>query len=284
MSASFYPGLAGLLPRLWGGMPTGWTRRSGTYFVKLSYSFFGSDDYYNIDGELLNTATFRQESFNLYGEYGITDRLTAIVQMPLIRWNGFETTETVSGIGDLRVELKYALLQNKFPLAISIAPEFPTGPNDLFAQNETNSFEEINLPTGDGEFNVWTTLAGSTAHPSLPLYASASVAYNFRTEYNDVDFQDQLKFAVEIGYQPITGLWVNGTINTQTSLGEENPVVDFVRGDGTAYTAWGFGVSYEFIEHFSLSANYWNFADFIFERKNIYSAPTLSLGIYHEIK
>jgi len=263
---------------------SGWTRKSKTYFVKMSYSFFGSKNYYNIDGELLETAEFRQQSVNLYGEYGITDRLTAIVQMPLVRWNGFESTETVSGIGDLRTELKYAILRDRFPLAISVAPEFPTGPNDLFARNETNTFEQINLPTGDGEFNIWTTLAGSVSHPKIPLYTSASVAFNYRTEYQDVDFQNQLKLALELGYQPLDGLWVSGTINAQTSLGDENPVVDFVRGDGTAYTAWGFSASYEVVHNISLSVDYWNFWDFIFDRQNIYSAPTLSLGCFYEIK
>ncbi len=203
--------------------------------------------------------------------------------MPLYHWNGFETTETVSGTGDLRVELKYALLRNKIPVAISIAPEFPTGPKDLFAQNTVNSFEQINLPTGDGEFNIWTTLAGSASLASQ-IYVSGSLGYNYRTEYEDTQFQDQLKLTFEVGYEVVPDLWINGLINTQTSLGAKNPVVDFVRGDGTSYTAWGFGSAYKIAGNYSISIQYWNFADFLFARENIYSAPTLSMGLFYELK
>lgn len=263
---------------------SGWTRSKGTYFVKFDYSFFNSEDYFNIDGNRLRTAEFRQKSLSLYAEYGISDRFTAIVRMPLVRWNGFETTETVSGIGDLRLELKYALLRGTFPVSVSIAPELPTGPKNLFAQNKLNAFEQINLPTGDGEFNVWTTLATSTSAVPWPGYASISASHNFRTEFEGTDFQDQLKFSVEVGYQPVNNLWISGMINTQTSLGDANPSVDFVRGDGTSYTAWGFGASYMIVNEASLSINFWDFADFLFPRENIYSAPTLSVGIYYEMK
>lgn len=280
--------LAGALMMLIHSAPlfgqSGWTKAKNSYFVKLGYSFFASDVYYNPDGDKLNTSEFRQQSINLYGEYGITDRITVIVNFPVLRWNGFETTETVSGIGDLRTEFKYALFRNKIPVALSIAPEFPTGPSDLFAQNKEVSFEQINLPTGDGEFNIWTTLAGSTSFHPVPAYISASAAHNLRTSYEGINFQDQLKFSLEFGYQVIQGLWVNALLNTQTSVGEKNPVTDFVRGDGTSYTAWGLGAAYEFIPQFSLNVQFWDYAGFLFPLENIYSAPTLSVGIFYEVK
>lgn len=264
---------------------SGWTRSKKTYFVKLAYNFFQSNNYYNLEGENISTARFRQHAITFYGEYGVTDNLTIIAHVPLFKANGFETTETVYGLGDLKVELKYALFKKKnIPLTLSIAPEFPTGSRDNFATNKSNSFERINLPTGDGEFNVWTTLAGSVSFYPVEAYLSAHGAYNFRTSYQGYDFRDQFKFGMEAGYKLVNLIWINAILQAQKSLGKQAGMTDFVRGDGTAFTSFGLGAAYEFIEHWSLSFLYWNYGDFIIKRRNIYSDPTFSIGVFYEIK
>jgi hypothetical protein len=264
---------------------SGWTRAKKTYFAKVAYNFFQSSNYYNLEGEKMSTARFRQQAITFYGEYGITDNLTVIANFPIVKSNGFETTETVYGIGDLKLEFKYALLKKKnIPLTISIAPEFPTGSRDNYAQNKINSFERINLPTGDGEFNVWTTLAGSVSFYPVNAYLSGHLAYNYRTSYKDYDFRDQFKFGLEAGYKLADVVWINALLQAQQSLGQQAGMTDFVRGDGTAFTAFGLGAAYEIVDHWSISALYWNYADLVIDRKNIYSDPTWSIGVFYEIK
>ncbi len=102
-------------------------------------------------------------------EYGLTDKFSIIANLTLQTFNGFETTETVSGLGDLRLEFKHALLKKYFPLAVSVAPEIPIGKANNFANSIFNIFERINLPSGDGEFNVWTTLASSFVLGDFPF-------------------------------------------------------------------------------------------------------------------
>ena len=262
---------------------SGWTRRKNTYFAKLAYSYFQSSNYYNPSGEKMTTSLFRQQSVTFYGEYGVTDRFTVILHAPLFKANGYETTNTVYGIGDLKAEFKYRLLKN-IPLALSIAPEFPTGSRNNYATNKLNSQDQINLPTGDGEFNVWTTLAGSASFHPVPAYVSFSVAFNYRTRYEDINFRNQLKYAAEAGYKIANTVWVNATLAAQQSLGEQSGVTDFVRGDGTEFTALSLGAAYEFRSHWSVTAQVWSYNDIIFSRRNIYSAPTYSIGFYYEIK
>jgi hypothetical protein len=263
---------------------SGWTRKKNTYFVKTSFNLFSSSEYYTPDGEKLKTTQFNQQSFNLYGEYGISDRFTAIINFPMLKLNSYDNTETASGIGDLKIELKYALLRKNIPLTLAVAPEFPTGSKNNYAQNKLSAIDQINLPTGDGEFNVWSTLAASHSFHPLPIYMSLSTAYNFRTQYNGFTFRDQVKFNFEAGYKLLNKIWLNGTLSAQTSVGKLTGATDFIRGEGTEFTAYGLGAAYEFVKHWSVSLQTWGYSDFIFDRKNIYSAPTYSIGVFYEIK
>jgi hypothetical protein len=106
---------------------SGWTKKKGEFFGQWSASYFSSDQYYNLSGELLETSTFRHYGTSLYGEYGLTDRLTVIANWPTYKFNSFETTETVSGLGDLGLGLKYGLPLGGVPVSITITPELPTG-------------------------------------------------------------------------------------------------------------------------------------------------------------
>ena len=263
---------------------SGWTRQKKTYFVKTSINLFNSSAYYNLDGEKLTTTEFRQQSLSLYGEYGITDRLTGIINFPMLKLNSYANTDVAVGIGDLKLEVKYALLRKNIPLSISVAPEFPTGSKNNYAQN-TTSADQINLPTGDGEFNVWTTLAASHSFYPVPAYVSVSTAYNYRTQYNGFSFRDQLKSNLEVGYKLLDVVWFNATLSAQTSIGVK-PVgtTEFIRGEGTEFTALGLGASYQFIKGWSVALQGWGYSDLLFARKNIYSAPTYSIGVFYELK
>lgn len=263
---------------------SGWTKSKKEGFYQLAFNRFSSEDYYTLEGEKLKTNEFTQNSLVFYGEYGISDRFTVIANWPLQVWNGFSSTETVSGFGDLRLEFKHALLKKYLPLSISVAPELPIGRANNFAQSTLNDFESINLPSGDGEFNVWTTLAASFALPNAPLYGNLFGSYNLRTQYQGVSFSDQLGFGIEVGYKIANLIWINSRLNTLSSVEDIQVITDFVRGDGTEFTSYSFGTAIPIYQGIHLSLNYRNYADFLVARKNIYSAGTVSLGLYYERK
>jgi hypothetical protein len=219
-----------------------------------------------------------------YGEYGVTDKFTVIANLPLQNFNGFETTETVSGLGDLRLEFKHSILKKILPLAISVAPEIPTGRANNFANSIVNDFERINLPSGDGEFNVWTTLATSFALGDFPFYGSLFGSYNYRTQYDGISFSDQIAVGMELGYKIADKVWVNARLNGLTSVDEITEVTDFVRGDGTEYTSYSIGASVPVYKEFHLNLNYRNFNDLLFQRKNIYSGGVFTIGIFYNLK
>jgi hypothetical protein len=263
---------------------SGWTRKKGEGFFLLKYRTFSSNNYFNLSGESIETNRFRQSTLGLYGELGLTDRLTAIVNFPVFGTNGFTTTETVSGIGDLQLELKYALPFTKFPVAVSLAPVFPTAKANNFAQSKNNGFDRINLPIGDGEFNLWTILAASQSLKKIPLYFSFFGAYNFRTAYQGNEFSDQFLIGTEIGYQIFKNTFVNGKINTLSTIENVVTVSDFVRGDGTEYTSYSVGIFFPIITDFKGILEYQNYSDWLFSEKNIYSAAAFNFGLIYNLK
>jgi len=260
---------------------SGWTRAPKSLFIKLDGSYLDATRYYNLNGVELSTSAFRQATLNLYGEYGFRKRLTFIAQAPLLRLNSFKTTNTVAGIGDLRLEAKYRLTGNKLPVSISLAPELPTGHANAFAENKDFPEDRINLPTGDGEFNVWATLAASRSFGKF--YASAFAAYDFRTRYEGKKFRDLYQFGAEIGYNPLERLWVNAKLRAQFSDGKsQHPELGFVRGDATTYTLLSVEGFYKISENWGFAVTYLTGGGWIAPFRNIYTAPYLSVGIVYE--
>ena len=81
---------------------SGWTKNKGEFFGKLDFARLSTDKYYSPNGTALITNVFNQNSINVYAEYGLHNRWTAILNAPIWRQNSFETTDKVNGIGDLR--------------------------------------------------------------------------------------------------------------------------------------------------------------------------------------
>ncbi len=261
---------------------SGWTRSPGSFFVKLDFLSFAADNYFTPTGAQLSTNTFKQNSFNFYGEYGWKNRWTVIASMPLLRQNAFDGTEPVAGIGDLQLELKYRLTKNnQIPLALSIAPELPTGRRNAFSKSKTVPGEQINLPTGDGEFNLWTTLAASKSFGKI--YVSGFGAYNFRTKYKGLGFRDLYQFGIEGGWNPLDRLWLNAKLRAQFASGEsQHPELGFVRGDGTTYTLVSAEALFKFNKNWGASATFLTGGDWPAPLKNIYVASYFSIGVVYE--
>lgn len=259
---------------------SGWVKAPGDWYAQVNISGLISDNYFNLDGNELNTNELSQYSLNFYGEYGLNKRFTAIGAISALRSNAFNTTDAVIAPGDLRLEIKYGIFQGKFPLSISVASEIPLSNETNFATaKQPNDFgfrDQINLATTDGEVNFWTTLALSHSL-SRKAYVSVFGAYNIRTE----NFTDQIKGGLEFGYQPLERLWLIGKLNALGSASAEaNPNVPFIRGEGTSFTAHSLGVSYEFLKGLGFSAEYFGYSNLVIERKNLYSGPIFSVGVF----
>jgi hypothetical protein len=255
----------------------GWPRKKNGFYGKIGLASFRSNQYYSLLGELNNSgAQFRQTSLNLYAEYGITNRLTAVINCPFLRLNRFDNTGTTAGIGDVLVELKYGLFKNGLPISIGIAPSLPIGKSQALVENRNLPGNFINLPIGDGEFNVWTRLYASSSLGNRS-YVSFDAGFNLRTQ----GFTNQYSAGLELGHKLFGKVWVNGILRRMATVGTVNTAKgSFVYGEGTEYLSYYLGASYEVKKHLSLTADYSNLLG---SRKNVYSGPSIGLGIALEL-
>jgi len=258
----------------------GWVKNKNSFYAQASLSTFSSNKYYSTSGQLFDSgSTYQSNALLVYGEYGITDRFTGVLSVPLLMLNQFSTTETVAGVGNLQLGIKYNLLKS-FPLALSVDFDIPTDDGVNFANSKTpNSLgmiDQINLPTSDGEFNVWTTLAASQSMVGGKLFATVYGGVNFRTK----SFSHQWKSGMELGYLFYNKFYLIGKLGVQGKIGSEEKITSsFLFGEGTKFTSFGITGMYNINKHWKIVASYTDYSDFIIARKNIYDGAALSLGV-----
>ena len=257
---------------------SGWTRDRYGLYAKAGYGFQRSNSYYNGEGKKFTTDYIRQQAVMLYAEYGLTKRFTAILNAPLFKSTGYESSpyRAAKGIGDMMLELKYGVLTGKYPVAVSVAPELPTGNPKALQYDKLGGYTV--LPTGDGEFNVWTKAAISHSFYPVNAYFSLSGGYNFRSQ----GFTNQYLGGAEVGYKLAKKIWTKAALRRIGTAGIPNPKLLAVIGigEGVEFTTYNFGCSYEWIKKVSLTFDYFH----VFSRlHNIYSGSNFVVGIATEL-
>ena len=254
----------------------GWVKKKRGFYGKVSVTSLRFNRYYSLTGTLNDQgAQFRQTSLNLYAEYGLTNRLTVILNVPGFRSNRFATTGRTLGIGDAMVELKYGLLTGKIPVAISVAPSFPTGKSGALVADVNRPGSLINLPIGDGELNVWTR-----AYASLPVSPRAYVSFDGGLNIRTQGFSNQYTAGAQVGYKA-GPVWLNGAIRRLATVGTTDANKgSFVYGEGLAYVGYSFGAAVPVTPTVSLTVDY---ANSVSGQRNVYSGATLGIGLSVQI-
>ncbi len=136
-------------------------------------------------------------TLSLYGETGITDKLTLQAYIPFFVRNVLnETRGAQSGtllepgiehnnFGDVDIALRYALPFGKLPVSAMLMLGLPTG----------NSTQDSGLFTGDGEFNQMLKI--NTGVGASKWWTQFGVGFNNRTK----GFSDEIRYDAEFGYK-----------------------------------------------------------------------------------
>ena len=255
---------------------SGWTRAQGSIYTKLAVTTLGTSEAHDQNGDTYTTPQFNTWSLNLYGEYGITDRLTAILRAPLLRSAKFENSESLTNIGDLSIEVKYGLVRGNTPVAIAVEAEFPTGEEVGLAPLTDGSGGSVRLPTGDGEFNTRIKASISRSFHPIPAYLSFVAGYNIRTK----SFTNEYQFMIQAGYRIGTVIWLQGNLDARGPVTTPNPALASQAtlgfGEGVQYVAYSLGLSYEMLPSVALSLDAYSAFGKI---TSIYSGLNLVFGV-----
>lgn len=265
-----------------------WTKGKGKGYYKVSSWYLESDQHYTDIGEIDPNTTRGLFNVNFYGEYGLTDKLDAIVYFPFFSrtyendvFSGttgdlISEGEAVNSIGDLDVALRYGLLKtDKLALSTTLKLGLPTGKN--------NGGSDGSFQTGDGEFNqqIQLDLGVPFMLGDTFFYSKGYLGFNNRTK----DFSDELRTGIEIGANIFNKkVWLigrsdvvqslqNGSLNAQNNQGS-------IFANNVEYVSIAGEVNYYITKKFGVSITYAGAVS----GRIIYASPSLSGGVFFEIK
>ena len=241
-----------------------WPQQRGRAFLKLSGWYLGYDQHYTDAGLLDPNITSRVYGTYLYGEYGITDRWTGLVNANLFGRQANNAVasattrevdtpgEALNAFGDVELGLKYALTRPgaALPVAVSLVLGLPTGTPSAGAQGT--------LQTGDGEFNQLLRVdAGRSFRVAEGAsgYLAAYAGFNHRTR----GFSEELRLGAEAGLGLLGDrLYVIGRLDAVESLRNGNPTVTVnasgIFANNAEWLSLAGEVSYGVSERWGLSA------------------------------
>lgn len=256
----------------------GWPLAKGTGYYKLGQNWIVSSSYYSPGGQIVDIRTTSLFTTSMYAEYGLSNRLTAILYVPIfvratlneVRYNQsgrVDAGEYLNAFGDSDLSLKYGLIINK-PIVVSgtLLLGLPIG--------ETQGGASGILQSGDGEFNQLVRVDASHSFYPKPVYASVYVAFNNRTQ----NFSDEVRWGAEFGYTFASKLTLIGKVNVVESLfnGGTTAVENGIFSNNTEYFSPMLEVGYSLTKSFGLSGS----AGFAFSGRNILASPNYGVGVY----
>jgi hypothetical protein len=170
-----------------------WSRKQGSGFVQLGFSTIGYNKSYGDDSNKhILGAQVRDNVLQVFVEYGLPAGFSVTTMVP---FKFLSVTPDVpgavrvsnSGPGDIDLTVRRTWLQEAgFALATELLFGVPVG-----SRSDANG-----LFLGDGEFNVSPRcVAGKSFYP-VPLYMTADLGFNFRTN----NFSHDVPYGFELGY------------------------------------------------------------------------------------
>ncbi len=259
----------------------GWTQPKRNGYFKLNQSTILANSYFAPDGNVIDITTIGLYTTSIYGEYGLTNRLTVIAFVPFFVRNTLNTVrfvpsgrenpgDALNAFGDTDIQLQYGFLKTDTWVASArIWFGIPLG--------VVSGGESGILQTGDGEFNQMLRIDLSRPLGNK-VWTSAYVGYNNRTN----DFSDEWRYGAELGIK------FSDRVYLQTR-------VDIVQStfNGTATPAEGnsiFANNVEFVSP-ALELGFQNkkglgfsvSAAGAFSARNILAAPNIAAGVFYKL-
>lgn len=264
---------------------SGWTRHKGGFYAKAGVSYLTSDKYYDVDGNLTPGARqFYQQLLTFYGEYGINKNITAILNYPYLKFQHYKDFETVDGLGNPQLELRFALLKKIPVVSLAVGAELPLAKQQNISKAKFETApgvrEAINLPAGYADFNYWATLAVSSGFGSTPGWVTIAAQHVFRGQ----NYSNQARLSFELGYKWTPNFWTNARLVGlyQIKNSDKATVGNITNGEGSEFTTLGIGAAYQFTKNWHITADYQAYNNFIVSLKNVYSTPFYQIGVSAE--
>lgn len=182
----------------------GWPQPKKSGFFQLSERWMRSNEHYTDKGLLDPNVTTGLVISSIYGEYGLTEKLTVRAYIPFLvsnfqnniisgtRGTEIEKGQILNAFGDVILGADRLVFKNN---KISVTAGISIG----LATGTIGKDEKKNLQTGDGENNLAARIdlgASLLNKKGISVYGKLGTAYNKRTK----DFSDEVQSQAELGF------------------------------------------------------------------------------------
>jgi len=190
-----------------------WVKKKGEAYFQFGGGIIPSTHqfFYRNNQVLYTNRAITDISLGVYNEYGITNKLTFITQIPFNFVSSSHSIDTISilpvlesgnleGFGNITLTPKYQLLNGKLKLSGGIQFSLPTGTVD----NKTG------LRTAYETFGIMPIIDLGVSKNKF--YGFIETGYNYRT-----NLADDFKFELEVGYKVFKNVYAILNFNSKFS-------------------------------------------------------------------
>jgi len=258
-----------------------WTRKKGEFYTQLSFSTISNYDEIFGDPDYFTHREITDNTFQFYGEYGISDKTTIIINAPfkniktsdLTNETGFDTlittSETINAFGNIELGLKHNFFYKKWLITGQLNIEFNTSTYDALS----------GIRTGFDAFTFTPLINFGRGYNKT--YFQAFTGFNFRTN----DYSSNFKIGGEGGFKIIDNIWLIGFLDFVISLNNGNYEVPLENAltalyvNDQEYTAFGLKAIGEITPNFGIIAGFGG----AFSGNNVAKEAAINVGIYYKI-
>ncbi len=225
-----------------------WTQAKGHSYNSLTLSYYKTTKTYTTlvtegpAARVVNTHTkpfasedeeFTSTKITYYGEYGITDKITAILSVPYDWQRSNDTLRFAgeagpSGIGDINLGLRHKLVDNILGSGVLSSAQVEVKVPEAYRYD--NPLHDLSL--GDGQYDTTLAILFGRGLPGGYIWVNAGYKWRFKnSEYEDLSFKpsDQIKVTIGGGYTVSSWLMISGTLAWTNSVGDaklSNELID----------------------------------------------------------
>jgi hypothetical protein len=189
-----------------------WTQEKGKFYTQFSFTTIANYDEVFGDPDYQTDREITDNTLQLYGEYGISNKTTLIVNLPVkfistgdaVNGNAFITEDSTSAFGNVSVGLRHQFYNKKWVISGQLTIEANTG-----------TFEAASgIRTGQDAWSFTPTI--NIGRSFDKFYVQAFTGVDLKTN----DYSTNFKIGGEIGTKVHSKIWLIGFVDIVSSFND----------------------------------------------------------------
>lgn len=286
-----YSVLFGLLVGSYAQAQSAWTKKKGESYIQAQFNTIPEygEIFTDEDNPLYSYRLQSQSSFNIYGEYGVTDKTTVTAHIPLVFNKSGElnpdidftvlsavadlgqigSEENLTALGNIEFGIRHQLYNKDFVISAELNTQF-----------NTSSYQaESGLRSGYDAFSFRPTINIGKGYEKS--FLQGFVGATLRTN----DYHQSFNIGAEFGYKLHSKFWAIGFINGVLKMKDAEAQISAIDRTTFNYTynqeylAYGLKLIYDYKENIGFNFGFGG----AFTAKNVAKSPSIAFGVYSKL-